>query len=83
MDSKDRHIFSGTVVPLIGNAPVSHKNYHTNELIRMLSEKTNLISKYLYLPFLCSFNIEKEMFLKTENLREVSYYWNKIDCSIV
>ena len=83
IDSKDRHIFSGTVVPLIGNAPVSHRNYHTNELIRMLSEKTNLISKYLYLPFLCSSNIEKEMFLKTENLREVSYYWNKIDCSIV
>ena len=83
IDNRERYIFSGTAVPLIGNAPVSHRNYHTNELIRMLSEKTSLISKYLYLPFLCSSHSEKEMFLKTENLKEIAFLWNKIDCSVI
>lgn len=83
IDNRERYIFSGTVVPLIGNAPVSHRNYHTNELIRMFSEKTNLISKYLYLPFLCSSHNEKEMFLKTENLKEITHLWDKIDCSVI
>ena len=83
IDNKSKYIFSGTIVPLVGNAPVSYRNYHTNELARMFSEKTNLESKYLYFPFLCSSFSEKEMFLKTENFKEISAIWGKLDFAVI
>ncbi|MEG0367922.1 MAG: sugar-binding domain-containing protein, partial [Coprobacillus sp.] len=55
----------GKVIPVIGNAPISYRNYHTNELVRMLAEKTGLKAEYLYSPVICANDSEKEIFMNT------------------
>jgi deoxyribonucleoside regulator len=74
---------SGKIVPIIGNAPTSNRNYHTNELVRMLSEKTNLKPTYLYAPVICSSEVERDAFISAESFQEVEQIWNQLDTILV
>jgi deoxyribonucleoside regulator len=73
----------GKIVPIIGNAPTSNRNYHTNELVRMLSEKTTLKPSYLYAPVICSSEMERDAFVSAESFQEVRKVWNELDTILV
>ncbi len=74
---------SGKIVPIIGNAPTSNRNYHTNELVRMLSEKTSLKPTYLYAPVICSSEMERDAFVSAESFQNVEKVWNELDTLLV
>ncbi|MGB7595601.1 MAG: sugar-binding domain-containing protein [Erysipelotrichaceae bacterium] len=74
---------AGKIVPVIGNAPTSNRNYHTNELVRMLSEKTSLKPTYLYAPVICSSEVERDAFISAESFQEVEKIWNELDTILV
>lgn len=75
--------FAGDVLPLIGNAPLSFRNYHTNELVRMLAEATGMNGKYIYAPVICSTASEREIFLNTDNVKEIMEYYDHLDCALI
>jgi deoxyribonucleoside regulator len=74
---------SGEIIAMIGNAPTSNRNYHTNELVRMLSEKTGLRPEYFYAPIYCYSESEKEFFTSVESYKEIYRKWQDLDCAIV
>lgn len=73
----------GDVVPLISNAPISFRNYHTNELVRMLAEATGLNAQYLYAPVICSTPSEREIFLNTDNVKGVMEMYERLDYVVI
>lgn len=75
--------FSGEVCPLIGNATIPHRGYHPNELIRIFAEKTGFKPHYLYAPAFPLTDIEKNLFINTDNYRKVDEIWSKLDSVIV
>lgn len=75
--------FLGKVIPIISNAPISYRNYHTNELVRMLAEKTGLKAEYLYCPVICGNPSEKEIFMNTEQVKNMFKKYKQLDYAIV
>lgn len=73
----------GEVVPIISNAPISYRNYHTNELVRMLCEITGLKGEYLYAPVICSSENEKDIFLNTDNVQNMFEKYEKLDYIVI
>lgn len=73
----------GEVVPIISNAPISYRNYHTNELVRMMCEATGLKGQYLYSPVICNSQTEKDVFINTDNVKGLMKLYNKLDYIII
>lgn len=73
----------GKVIPIIGNAPISFRNYHTNELVRMLAEKTGLKAAYLYAPVICGNDAEKDIFMNTEQVKAMLKEYGELDRAIL
>jgi deoxyribonucleoside regulator len=74
---------AGKIVPLIANAPTSNRNYHTNELVRMLSEKTMLKPTYLYAPVICSSQSDRDAFVSAESFLDVAETWSHLDTILI
>lgn len=84
MNPQERtHRLLGEVIPIIGNAPISYRNYHTNELVRMMAEKTGLKAEYLYSPVICSNASEREIFMNTEQVKNMFDKYQKLDSLIL
>ncbi len=67
----------GKIMPIISNAPISYRNYHTNELVRMFAEKSGLKAEYLYMPVICANREERELFINTpQTVRMFEKYKN-------
>ncbi|WP_432663514.1 sugar-binding domain-containing protein [Wukongibacter baidiensis] len=75
--------FDGTVCPLIGNASIPNRGYHPNELTRVFAEKTGFKPFYLHAPAFPATAQEKELFINTDNYREIHSIWSKLDNIIV
>ncbi|MEG0505918.1 MAG: sugar-binding domain-containing protein [Longicatena sp.] len=73
----------GKVIPIISNAPISYRNYHTNELVRMLAEKTGLKAEYLYSPVICSNASERDIFMNTEQVKNMFEQYLHLDYAII
>lgn len=71
------------LVPLIGNAPTSNRNYHTNELVRMFAEKTKAKPFYIYTPVICSGTQERDVLMCTEAFKIIEEKWDQVDYVIV
>ena len=69
----------GKIVPIIGNAPISYRNYHTNELVRMFAEKSGLKCEYLYAPVICSNSDQKDLFMNIDQVKTLFKYYKKLD----
>lgn len=82
-NSEPKRKLIGNVIPLISNAPISYRNYHTNELVRMLADATGLNAQYLYAPVICSTPSEKDIFLNTDNVKGLMKQYNQMDYAIV
>ncbi len=84
MDPNERkRKLMGKVIPIISNAPISYRNYHTNELVRMLAEKTGLKAEYLYSPVICANDSEKEIFMNTEQVKTMFEKYKELDYAVI
>ncbi|MEG2306996.1 MAG: sugar-binding domain-containing protein, partial [Erysipelotrichaceae bacterium] len=73
----------GKVIPIISNAPISYRNYHTNEIVRMLAEKTGLKAEYLYSPVICANASERDIFMNTEQVKHMFSLYQQLDYAII
>ena len=84
MDPNERkRKLMGKVIPIISNAPISYRNYHTNELVRMLAEKTGLKAEYLYSPVICANESEKKIFMDTIQVKNMFNKYRELDYAII
>jgi deoxyribonucleoside regulator len=72
------HIF-----PLIGNSPVSNRDYHSNEIIRILAEKCGAGALYLHAPAFLETEQEKALFEESEGFKKVDAAWDLMDTAVV
>jgi DNA-binding transcriptional regulator LsrR (DeoR family) len=75
--------YSGEICPLIGNSTIAQRGYHPNELIRILAEKTGFKPNYLHAPAFPMTDIEKNLFINTENFKKTDEIWAKLDSIII
>ncbi len=74
---------SGDICPLIGGFKATFKSYHTNELVRVLSESTGLKANYLYLPALLPSPEEKQLYKNSELYLQMQNLWQDLDYAFV
>lgn len=79
----DMNSYLGNTCSLIGNFPSLNKSYHSNEIIRMFSEKTETKPEYVYAP--AFFNSKEEMadYKRLSKLNEIEKFWSNLDIAII
>lgn len=75
--------YHGKVCPLIGNASIPNRGYHPNELTRVFAEKSGFKPYYLYAPAFPATSQERDLFINTDNYREIYELWAKLDNIII
>jgi deoxyribonucleoside regulator len=81
--SENNSRLNAQVFPLIGNSPVSNRDYHSNEIIRILSEKTGATGLYLHAPAFLETAQEKALFEESEGFKKVDAAWDLMDTAVV
>ena len=71
------------VFPLLGNAGVPVRNYHSNENVRIMAEKLCAAPHFLYLPALPESLEEKQVLCSTELYKQMEVQWRSLDTMIV
>ena len=71
------------VYPLLGNAGVPIRNYHSNENVRILAENLAATPHFLYLPALPESLEEKKLLCSTELYKQFEKNWCEIDTALV
>ena len=69
--------------PLIGNAGIPIRNYHTNENVRILADAFGAKSHFLYLPALPESLEEKQVLCSTELYHQMEHEWAQLDTILV
>ncbi len=85
-DSSDKlknSLLKGNISPLIGGFKATFRSYHTNELVRNLSENLGLKANYLYLPAMLSSNDEKELYIKSDSYMQIRTLWQELDVALI
>lgn len=72
-----------TICPLIGNGGVGLKNYHSNELVRVLAEYGGAEPEFIYSPACVLSEQELKLTRELENYRAVSQAWECLDAALV
>ena len=72
-----------TICPLIGNGGVGLKNYHSNELVRVIAEHSGAEPAFLYSPAYVLSEQELNLTKELDNYRMVSEAWRKLDVALV
>ena len=84
MEQKAKLVPIGTFVcPLIGNGGVGLKNYHSNELVRVIAEHSGAEPAFLYSPAYVLSEQELNLTKELDNYRMVSEAWRKLDVALV
>ena len=71
------------IYPLLGNAGVPIRNYHSNENVRILAENLSATPHFLYLPALPESLEEKKLLCSTELYKQFEKNWQQIDAALV
>lgn len=71
------------IYPLLGNAGVPIRNYHSNENVRILAENLAATPHFLYLPALPESMEEKKLLCSTELYKQIEKSWFEIDTALV
>lgn len=71
------------ICPLLGNAGIPIRNYHSNENVRVLADRLGAKPHFLYLPALAESCEEKQLLCSTELYRQVEAQWKKLDCVLL
>lgn len=72
-----------TLCPLLGNAGVPIRNYHSNENVRILASTLSAAPYFLYLPALAESCEEKQVLCSTELYRQAEQAWTEMDTALV
>lgn len=73
----------GVVCPLIGSAQNALKWFQTNELTRMLAEKTGYLPNYLHAPAFPLASADRQLFIETNEYQQISEVWQDLDMAIL
>ena len=71
------------ICPMVGNASIPIRNYHSNENVRLLSAQLDAVPYFLYLPALAESVEEKEILCATELYHQMEQQWGKMDTALV
>jgi deoxyribonucleoside regulator len=74
---------SGQVSSLLGNSTTANKNYHTDELCRIFSQKTGLTPNYVHAPALLESQEELNFYTKLEIFKRINQQWKNLDFAII
>ena len=77
-NSSDRNVF-----PLVGGIRTSYRGYHTNEIVRMIGEKTGMDVHYLYFPAFFDETADLEYIKKMEEFQFINQLWNEMDLALI
>lgn len=72
-----------TICPLIGNGGVGLKNYHSNELVRVIAEHSGAAPEFLYSPAYVLSEQELKLTKELDNYRLVYEAWRRLDVALV
>ncbi|MGL4606534.1 MAG: sugar-binding transcriptional regulator [Eubacteriaceae bacterium] len=82
-DTDASKMMKGIVCPLIGTATVPHRGYHPNELATDFSHKTSFEPEFLISPAFPTTEQEQELFMNTDNYKQMLERWKKVDTALV
>lgn len=71
------------LLPLVGNAGISIRNYHSNENVRLMAQRLEAVPHFLYLPALAESYEEKQLLCSTELFQQIQRQWRKMDTTLV
>lgn len=71
------------ICPLLGNAGIPIRNYHSNENVRILSAALGAEPHFLYLPALAESYEEKQVLCSTELYHQARQAWERMDTALV
>ena len=72
-----------TVFPLVGGIRTSYRGYHTNEIVRMIGEKTGSDVQYLYFPAFFDETADLEYIKGMEEFQFINQLWNSMDVALI
>jgi deoxyribonucleoside regulator len=72
-----------TVFPLVGGIRSSYRGYHTNEIVRMIGEKTGSDVHYLYFPAFFDETADLEYIKGMEDFQFINQLWNEMDVALI
>lgn len=71
------------VCPMVGNSLVHIRNYHSNEITRIMTQQTMSRPHYLYTPALADTREELELLLESQQYKTILHEWEKLDIALV
>lgn len=71
------------ICPMIGNASIPIRNYHTNENVRILAERMGAQPHFLYLPALVETREERDILFSTDLYQQIYREWEQLDTALV
>lgn len=72
-----------SLCPLLGNAGIPIRNYHSNENVRIMAAAFGARPHFLYLPALAESCEEKQVLCSTELYRQAEQIWAGMDTALV
>ncbi len=69
--------------PLLGNAGIPIRNYHSNENVRVLASALGAEPSFLYLPALAESYEERAVLCSTELYHQAEQVWERMDTALV
>lgn len=73
----------GHICPLIGNGGVGLKNYHSNELVRVIAEHSEAEPEFIYTPACALSEQELKLTMALENYHKIYQAWERLDVALV
>lgn len=80
--SRPLHLGS-SLCPLIGNGGAGLKNYHSNELVRSMSEHSQAEPVFLYTPAYMTNEQDLRLIKNLKNYQEVYQAWQRLEVALV
>ena len=81
MDDEKRN--KGYIFPLTGGISSVIRGYHTNEIVRMIGEKTGTDVHYLYFPAFFDETADLEYIKGMEDFQFINQLWNSMDVALI
>ena len=69
--------------PLVGGIRTSYRGYHTNEIVRMIGEKTGMDVHYLYFPAFFDETADLEYIKGMEDFQFINQLWSAMDMALI
>ena len=72
-----------SICPLIGNGGAGLKNYHSNELVRVVGEHSQSEPEFIYTPAYMTSEQDLKRTMDLENYHEILLSWRRLEVALV